>query len=156
MDNASTCDVLARTAGKLLLAKYNINFHTDNARIRCLAHVVNLIVQSILADLEEADHPDIDDYYLGNKHLPIHYDPDEDEEIKAWEMDSVSDNEELDDAEKEFKVVLPRSESVWSELQTRLQLAPSSSHWCNSRVEPLKCVVYCVLHCIHSDVARYL
>ena len=103
MDNASVCDVLARTAGKFLLAKYNIHFHTDNARIWCLAHVVNLIVQWILADLDEADHPDINNYYLGNKHLPIHYDPNEDEEIQAWEMDDVSDDEETDDTEKALR-----------------------------------------------------
>jgi len=61
MDNASVCDVLARSAGILLLQKYGLQFHAQNARIRCMAHVVNLIVQAILTELSEADNPEQDD-----------------------------------------------------------------------------------------------
>jgi hypothetical protein len=63
LDNASSCDVLARTAGLLLLQKYKIEFHSENGRIRCMAHVVNLIVQAILSELDEGDNPDIFDWF---------------------------------------------------------------------------------------------
>ena len=46
-----------------------------------MAHVVNLIVQAILAELNEADDPEQDDYYIPNKHIPFHYDPDDDKEV---------------------------------------------------------------------------
>jgi hypothetical protein len=48
-----------------------------------MAHVVNLIVQAILVELSEADDPEQDDYYIPNKHIPFHYDPDDDEEVLA-------------------------------------------------------------------------
>jgi hypothetical protein len=63
MDNASVCDVLARAAGIMLLKKYGLQFHPQNARIRCLAHIVNLIVQCLLSSLNEADDPEKDDYF---------------------------------------------------------------------------------------------
>ena len=58
MDNASVFDVLVRAAGIMLLKKYGLQFHPQNARIRCLAHVVNLIVQYLLASLNEAEDPE--------------------------------------------------------------------------------------------------
>ena len=69
MDNASPNDVLARTLRVLLLKRYGIHFTPENGQIRCLAHVVNLIVQKILHELFEADDPALQDYYeLFNKH----------------------------------------------------------------------------------------
>ena len=68
MDNASVCDVLARSAGVLLLQKYGLQFHPQNARIRCMAHVVNLIVQAIIAEINKANDPEQDNYYIPNKH----------------------------------------------------------------------------------------
>lgn len=96
MDNASVCDVLARLAGILLLQKYGLPFHAQNARIRCMAHVVNLIVQAILAELSEANDPEQDDYYIPNKHIPFHYDPDDDEEVQQME------DEEDEEGDEEF------------------------------------------------------
>lgn len=81
MDNASANDVLARTLAQLLLKRYGIHFNCENARVRCIAHVVNLVVQQILSELSEADDPALADYYaLWNKHLPFHYDVDADDE----------------------------------------------------------------------------
>ena len=57
-----------------------------------MAHVVNLIVQAILTELNEADNPEQDDYYIPNKHIPFHYDPDDDEEVQ--QMESEEDGEE--------------------------------------------------------------
>jgi len=102
MDNASICDVLARAAGVMLLQKYGLNFHAQNARIRCMAHVVNLIVQALLAALNEADDPEKDDYYIPNKHLPFHYDPDDDDEVQEME----AEGNKPDDEDEEFEELL--------------------------------------------------
>ena len=81
MDNATTNDVLTRTLGRLLLQQYKIPFETKNAQIRCLAHVVNLTVQKILSTLDEADDPKKNDYFILNKFMEVHYNPDEDEDL---------------------------------------------------------------------------
>jgi len=73
LDNASSCDTFARATGKFLQDRYGIQFHEGNARIRCMAHVVNLIVQAMLASLDEAKDLDEEDYFVPNKHLPFHY-----------------------------------------------------------------------------------
>jgi hypothetical protein len=89
MDNASNCDVLARVLGILLMERYGMEFHSDNARIRCLAHVVNIVVQTLLKQLNEAEDPEILDWFEGSRHLPVHYDGDEDEEVKAMEAEDL-------------------------------------------------------------------
>jgi hypothetical protein len=43
-----------------------------------MCHVVNLMVQAILAALGEADNPDEVDYYTLNKEQPLHLDIDAD------------------------------------------------------------------------------
>ena len=102
MDNASVCDVLARAAGVMLLQKYGLNFHAQNARIWCMAHVVNLIVQALLAALNEADDPEKDNYYIPNKHLPFHYDLDDDDEVQEME----AEGNKPDDEDEEFEELL--------------------------------------------------
>ncbi|KAF6750660.1 hypothetical protein DFP72DRAFT_817500, partial [Ephemerocybe angulata] len=84
MDNASTNDEIYRNVSRYLVSIYGTTSHPDR-HIRCLAHVLNLVVQAILADLKEADaqnedpdeplkNDDKNDDYLGNKDTPIHYD----------------------------------------------------------------------------------
>lgn len=63
-----------------------------------MAHVINLIVQSILAAFNEAPPPDEEDWYFKNKHLPIHYDPDLDPDHRALEDEAEDDAESLEDA----------------------------------------------------------
>ncbi|KAJ3979690.1 hypothetical protein F5890DRAFT_1478333 [Lentinula detonsa] len=88
----AACDTLAETLGKLLFDRYSIHFHPKNNQIQCLAHIVNLIVQAILKALDEADSSDDIDYFL-HKDLPMHYDEDEDEELKEMESEVVHKNE---------------------------------------------------------------
>ena len=85
MDNASANDVLAEYVSRLLLKRYGVQFSPENGRIRCIAHVINLIVQKILSTLSAADDPAVVDYYdLYNKHLPAHLDINElDEDLEA-------------------------------------------------------------------------
>ena len=72
-DNASVNDVLISMVSRILLAKYGIP-PSPNLHIRCVCHVVNLVVQAILAALGEADDPDEIDYYALNKKWPVHLD----------------------------------------------------------------------------------
>jgi cytidylate kinase len=59
-----------------------------------MAHVVNLMVQALLAALNEANDPETDDYYIPNKHLPFHYDPNDDDEVQEMEAEvNMQDNE---------------------------------------------------------------
>ncbi|KAF5372081.1 hypothetical protein D9758_005095 [Tetrapyrgos nigripes] len=93
MDNASACDSMAKFLQKLLNRRYqDLQVHVENSRIQCLAHVINLIVQAILKVLEEAESSDDVDYYLLHKDQPIHYDENDDEELKA--MEAEEDNTE--------------------------------------------------------------
>jgi len=62
-----------------------------------MAHVVNLIVQAILAELNEADDPEQDNYYIPNKHIPFHYDPDNDEEVQQMKNEEEEEDGEEDD-----------------------------------------------------------
>lgn len=95
-DNATTNDNIFRNVSRYLLSLYDIPEHRDR-QIRCLAHVINLVVQAILAGLNEADaqaedpkdellNDDLNDYYLSNKDHSIHYDVSTDpvqEELEA-------------------------------------------------------------------------
>ena len=115
MDNASNCDVLARVLGILLMERYGMEFHSDNARIRCLAHVVNIVVQTLLKQLNEAEDPEILDWFEGNRHLPVHYDGDEDEEVKAMEAeDLVAVEDGRTEIDKILNDVLPKNTSSLS------------------------------------------
>lgn len=94
MDNASTNTVLAETLSGLLMDRYGIHFSPENGQIRCLAHVVNLVVQRILSALIDSDDPDENDWYLLHKVVPFHYDVEEDEELRALEEDEMVEMDE--------------------------------------------------------------
>ncbi|KAF8257571.1 hypothetical protein EI94DRAFT_1629243 [Lactarius quietus] len=65
---------------------YHVPFHPNNSHIRCLAHVVNLVVQKMLSIAKDIDDPEFQDYYEQlNKQFPIHYDLDNDEELCDFE-----------------------------------------------------------------------
>ena len=91
LDNAATNTVLVATLTKLLNEKLEIPFNAENSQIRCLAHVVNLIVQKILAYIQEADDPDVVDYFKENGELPVHVDEDEDEEAITFEEEGAAE-----------------------------------------------------------------
>ena len=87
-DNTSVNDVIIEVTGQIILQKYNVPY-TPDMHIRCIAHVVNLIVQAFLAAMDEADSPDDIDYFLLHKESPIHYDPDDNEDHTAIESEDV-------------------------------------------------------------------
>lgn len=68
--------------------------------IRCLVHVINLIVQAFLHALDEADDPDIIDYF--DKEIPIHYSAEADVDqvaLEAEDLDSVEESDETEDSD---------------------------------------------------------
>ncbi|KAJ6563486.1 hypothetical protein B0H10DRAFT_2239418 [Mycena sp. CBHHK59/15] len=104
LDNAAPNDVLIRALSRILREKYDIQFVPENSQIRCLAHVVNLVVQKILAALNEADEPEVMDYYLPNKDLPFHYEPEEDPNLRDLEnerFEAEADKSDEEDADAE-------------------------------------------------------
>ena len=56
--------------------------------MHCLAHIVNIVVQTLLKQLNEAKDPEILNWFEGNRHLPVHYNRDEDE-VKAMEAEDL-------------------------------------------------------------------
>lgn len=137
MDNATSNDALARTLATLLV-KYDIHFDPKDGQIRCLPHVVNLVVQKILSVLAEAfdedfnspPDPDEEDQFQLNRELPLHYDPDGDPVQKALDTEfqndpPVPDGEEVDvNDETESDDGLPAgsdAEDDWTPNVTRLK-----------------------------------
>ncbi|KAJ7189246.1 hypothetical protein C8R46DRAFT_877092, partial [Mycena filopes] len=79
--------------------KFDIQFVPGNSQICCLAHVINLVVQKILAVLNEADDPAVIDYYLPNKDLPFHYVPEDDPNLRDLENEEFTPAPNADDEE---------------------------------------------------------
>lgn len=113
-DNAAPNDVLIRVLSRILREKFDIQFVPENSQIRCLAHVVNLVVQKILATLNEADDPEVVDYYLPNKDLPIHYSPDDDPNLRDLENEQFPSTPEEEDEEEdpELEVMTEMAEDL--------------------------------------------
>ena len=99
-----------------LLTKYGIP-ESPNQHIRCLCHVVNLVVQSILATLGETNKPEDIDHFLLNKvqpfHLDIENDPDQvaldHEEFDDDLEDNIKENIAMEDEEKPSAMRSPLS-----------------------------------------------
>ncbi|KAJ7314886.1 hypothetical protein DFH08DRAFT_972280 [Mycena albidolilacea] len=92
-DNTSANDVLVHALSHILMQNFGIQFAPANSQIHCLAHIVNLVVQKLLAVLDDAPDPDGTDNYLPNKDLPLHYNPDQDPEVLAMEQEVFKDGE---------------------------------------------------------------
>lgn len=103
MDNASANDVLARTVALIILKRYGLHIHVDNSRIRCMPHVVNIIVQKMLSLLDEAEDPDLVDYFTLDKAAPIHYDPATDPEQVKMREDASSEDDALSKSDAAMK-----------------------------------------------------
>jgi hypothetical protein len=109
-DNASVNDVIISTVAHILLAKYGIP-QSPNLHIRCLCHVVNLVVQAILAALGAADNPDDIDYYTLNKEQPFHLDIDADPEQIELDQEEFQDEVE-DEMTPEENITLEEEEKL--------------------------------------------
>lgn len=108
-DNASVNDVIIATIARIRLARYGIP-PSPNLHIRCVCHVVNLVVQAILAALGEADDPDEVDYYTLTKEQPLHLDIDADPD--QIELDSEEFQDEDDETTPEENIMLEEEEKL--------------------------------------------
>ena len=105
MDNASTNDVMARSLAHLLWTRYHLNYNAEDHRIRCMGHVINLVAQAMLFSIEEADDPEVNDYFEIHKFEPIHLNDELaeklygvlDKESEAGSSSEVSEIEKMDD-----------------------------------------------------------
>jgi len=97
-DNASVNDVIVQTAARCLLERYDIP-PTDDMHIRCIAHVINLVVQAFLAALDEAPDPDIHDLFDDAQDFPLHYDVGVDDAQIELEAEVINEDELMDDDE---------------------------------------------------------
>ena len=88
-------DVIIATVAHYLLTKYGIP-ESPNHHIRCLCHIVNLVVQLILAALGEADNPKDNNHFLLNKAQPFHLDIDNDLDQVALDWEEFDDDGEGD------------------------------------------------------------
>ncbi|KAJ2920184.1 hypothetical protein MD484_g20, partial [Candolleomyces efflorescens] len=108
-DNATVNDVIFQTAARYLLSLYNIPENPDR-HIRCLAHVINLVVQAMMAALDEADpcddFGDENDYFLLHKDAPVYYDVTEDQAQNELEGSRDADMVEGDDDDDEVDAAL--------------------------------------------------
>jgi hypothetical protein len=109
-DNASVNNVIMATIAQICLAKYGIP-PSPNLHIRCVCHVVNLIVQAILAALGEADNPDEVDYYTLNKEQPLHLDIDVDPDQIELDSEEFQDEGE-DEMTHEENITLEEEEKL--------------------------------------------
>lgn len=145
-DNASVNTVMVEAIAGCLKTLYNISFHPDN-HVRCINHVLNLTVQAILAELDEAEkcdddeHDDNCDSYLLNKDAPVYLDAESDDEQQALEENRQRDLDETEDeiiVEKLEKdeasqmstgspVKRVRCSCFQSHLMTHSHIAPSAS-----------------------------
>ena len=111
-----------------------------NAHIRCLAHVVNLVVQKILAALDEANDLDLIDYFQQYmKSLPVHYNADNDEALKELENEDLildaNDSNDDDSDNGLFQVVEPKDGEEVLEKSTALKKVHTQGlffHCCSS------------------------
>jgi len=85
--------------------------------IRCIAHVINLVVQAFLYAIDEGDNPDVEDWYELNKDTPIHYDITKDQDQQAL------DSEGLDDDDNDNAAGDVSSENV-NEMGSRVRVEP--------------------------------
>jgi len=116
-DNASVNDVLIATVAYILLTKYGIPESTY-LHIRCTCHIVNLVIQDILAALGEADDPDGINYYSLHKEQPFHLN------IDTNSDQVVMDNEEFEDDMEESDE--PENISMEEEEKLKATLSPLS------------------------------
>jgi hypothetical protein len=62
--------------------------------IRCIAHVINLVVQAFLFGINEADDPDKEDWYELHKDAPIDYDVKQDKQQQALDNKKFDNDNE--------------------------------------------------------------
>lgn len=139
-DGASVNDVIFKHAALYLLTLYKIDNNPDR-HIHCLAHVINLVAQAILAGINEATTPyedtdEASDDFLHHKDVPIHYDIADNDELRELEENRSEDLKAQDEVDElaaalaeiadEFNMVEEEVESLGA--MSALQRASEHPH----------------------------
>jgi hypothetical protein len=121
--NASPNNVMARLLTHLLWVRYNLKYNAEEQRIRCMGHVINLVAQAMLFAIEEAEDPEVNDYFEIHKFEPVHLDDELAEKLygvldkeaggSVTETEKVDDNsdEEEEWSDEELAEILEAVES---------------------------------------------
>ncbi|KAF7372567.1 hypothetical protein MVEN_00119300 [Mycena venus] len=110
----------------------DIQFVPANSRIRCLAHVVNLVVQKILAALGDTVDPDTTDDYLPNKDVPFHYDPDNDPVLQELEQEVFTNDDDSSADEYDEAILLAGLASEFKKMTPLQKLRTIATKICSS------------------------
>ncbi|KAK7001674.1 hypothetical protein R3P38DRAFT_3368049 [Favolaschia claudopus] len=137
LDNASPNDVLVAALSRLLMKKFDIQFIPANSQIHCLAHVVNLVVQKILATLDAAPDPDTDagasDEYLGNKDTPFHYDPHTDpEQVNLEKEEFTADDDRSTEEDEAAELLAGKLDEEYLDMSPLEKLRTTTTKICSS------------------------
>ncbi|KAJ7676984.1 hypothetical protein DFH06DRAFT_976182 [Mycena polygramma] len=114
------------------MEKFDIQFVPGNSQIRCLAHVVNLVVQKLLHELDEAEDPETADDYVPNKDLPFHYDPARDPELIELEREVFTVDDEEVTEEDDAAGLLAALGSDFEKLSPLKRLRTTTTKICSS------------------------
>jgi hypothetical protein len=116
LDYASANDTMVQKLVQLIKAHYDLDMDKKDLQIRCLAHVVNLIVQALLNGMGEADDPDTVDYFTLDATAPIHYSPEEDEELIQMEGEAAAQADDeaelIDEDDEDVDAYLPKGSPI--------------------------------------------
>jgi hypothetical protein len=86
MDNALPNDVCAQSVVDQLMERYKMELNVQHLQGRCVGHIINLVVQSLLHSMDKAfDDPDVLDYFTIDPDAPLHYSADDDPELQRME-----------------------------------------------------------------------
>ncbi|KAF7349507.1 Dimer-Tnp-hAT domain-containing protein [Mycena sanguinolenta] len=132
LDNASPNDVLLQALSRLLMRKFDIQFMPANSQIRCLAHVINLVVQKFLAALDDAEDPENVDDYIPNKDLPFHYDADSDPEVIAMEQEVFTEQPGEENEEDDAADLLADLSPEFANMSVLQKLRTTATKICSS------------------------
>ncbi|KAJ7696635.1 hypothetical protein B0H14DRAFT_3040384 [Mycena olivaceomarginata] len=114
------------------MEKFDIQFIPANSQIRCLAHVVNLVVQKILAALDYVEDPEITDDYLPSKDLPFHYDPDNDPDLDKLEREDFTKDDDKGNEEDEAADIMTGLTSDFKKMSVLQKLRTTVTKICSS------------------------
>lgn len=87
MDNASANGVMAKVVCKIFSQHYDTHLDPTNTQVRCCPHGGNRIAQTLLSGVDEADDPELLDYFLEHRNEPIHFSLDDDEKLQEFEKE---------------------------------------------------------------------
>ncbi|KAJ7768113.1 hypothetical protein DFH07DRAFT_736483 [Mycena maculata] len=114
------------------MEKFDIQFIPANSQIHCLAHVVNIVVQKILAALDDVEDPEITDDYLHSRDLPFHYDPNNDPDLDKLEREEFTKDDDGGNEEDDAADIMTGLTSDFKKMSVLQKLRTTVTKICSS------------------------